>query len=259
MKNQEKVWHDLALLQKTPTSWNAACLEWEARGWCWEQDKENGEYRMQNDWGNPGVITFGLQNDRCYLQVSYNDDTEFSNPLKEEFGGRNTSGKWRHDLPAPFESMTNEELVDAIENEEKLQNWLLRLCCPLVMMMERFHCTMEWKKAVAERLRECPDWKVYIWRWGMLACQCENESLGRPYMDIVGWKGNFIIQLANRHEDNDLLRKTLERLKRLKHFEHLDMRLLDDHDPKEYVVVGKVPVTDIPALANRVMEVVEAL
>lgn len=220
--------------------------------WHWAWNEGNGKYELRHTGDNPGVVALGVHNGRCYLQAVYLNESDFAKPLKWELEGHRTRGEWWTYLPAPFDALQREQIADAVQNNAGLQPWLQSTCFDLLTALEKFHRTMQWKKALLFRLgNEFRDWNVYIWYWGMLVCQYENDAQGIPYLEIVGEKeGEIRLRLANRNEDNKLFAETLKGLSR---------ELPADHDPKEYIEIDNLPASDIDALANRILEVMEAI
>ena len=191
--------------------WDEAVSKWGKEGWHVEgmSDQFDG-FEMTNTKGNPGVVYVGFWNGKCYIKATYDGDPDFSKPLKWEKGGRRNYGQWWQYLAEPYCNIAEGKFVETFRSDKELQQYIINNVEQLKDIINRYHRTATWKNGVGSYDK----WKIFIWYWDMLACELPSDEEGTPYMDIIedGKSGNVLIQLANRKEDNDLLRKTLKRI-----------------------------------------------
>lgn len=78
-------------------------------------------------------------------------------------------------------------------------------------VLQKEHRTIQWMNAVVEH----KDWNLFTWYWSTLACEYQNDEEGKVYMDTMpdeNDKSKVIVQLGNRANNVEMLKKTLERI-----------------------------------------------
>lgn len=78
-------------------------------------------------------------------------------------------------------------------------------------VLQKEHRTIQWMNAVGEH----KDWNLFTWYWSTLACEYQNDEEGKVYMDTMpdeNDKSKVIVQLGNRANNVEMLKKTLERI-----------------------------------------------
>lgn len=228
--------------------WDKALSKWEKGNWHVEgmSDQYDG-FRMTNTDGNPGVIDIGFWQGHYYIQAAYDDDSDFSKPLKWEKGGRRSSGKWWQYLSEPYYNIAEGKFVETFKSNKELQQYIIDSVEQLKDIMKRHHRTATWKNEIGVY----DNWKIFIWYWDILACELNSEEEGTPYMDIMedGTSGVVLIQFANRKDNKNLLQSTLKRMG------CQDKEINADG----YVVLEEVKSTDASVVSERVKYWIEKI
>lgn len=228
--------------------WDNSLLKWKEEGWLVEgMSDQNDWFCMTNKNGNPGVIGVGFMQGHYYMQATYKDDYDFSKPLKWEKGGRRSYGRWLKYLAEPYYNIAEGKFVETFKSDKELQQYIVDNVDELKNIITRHHRTATWKNEVGSY----DNWKIFIWYWDMLACEFSLEKEGIPYMDIIESekKGEVLIQLANRKEDNNLLNNTLKRIG------CQDKNI----EPSGYVILEVVHSTDASAVSKSVKYWIERI
>lgn len=208
--NQDSDQHKDETIHTDLSLWNEALSKWKEEGWIVEGPSiKQNSLRMINTNGNPGTISIRFGQGHYYIKAEYNNDQDFSNPLKWEKGGRRNYGQWWQFFAEPYHNIEEDKLFEVFSSDKELQKYIISNLDELKNIETRYHRTIGWKN----RVGPYKNWKIFIWYWDMLACEFSSIEEGKPYMDIIeNEKGNTIIQLANRKEDNELLNNTLKRI-----------------------------------------------
>lgn len=228
--------------------WDNSLSKWKEEGWLVEgMSDQNDWFCMTNANGNPGVIGVGFMQGHYYMQATYKDDYDFSKPLKWEKGGRRSYGRWLQYLAEPYYNIAEGKFVETFKSDKELQQYIVDNVDELKNIITRHHRTATWKNEVGSY----DNWKIFIWYWDMLACEFSLEKEGVPYMDIIESekKGEVLIQLANRKEDNNLLNNTLKRIG------CQDKNI----EPSGYVILEVVHSTDASAVSKSVKYWIERI
>lgn len=194
--------------------WDGAVAKWKKEGWYVEDgsltDSCDGFY-IKNEKGNPGIISAGFYQGHYYIQAQYENDSDFSKPLKWEKGGRRSHGQWWQYLPGSYYNIAQGKFAETFGSDKGLQQYVIDTVEELKGIVDRYHRTATWKKAVGDY----EHWDIFIWYWDMLACQLLSfEGERTLYMDINedGGSGNVLIQFDDRRNDKELLRNVLARM-----------------------------------------------
>lgn len=224
--------------------WDKALSKWEKEGWQVERMSDQFDrFIMTNTNGNPGVIEVGFWEGHYYIQAAYDDDSDFSKPLKWEKGGRRRYGTWWQYLAEPYYNIAEGKFVETFKSDKKLQQYIIDNVEQLKDITTRHHRTWTWKNGVGSH----EDWEISIWYWDTLVCQLKDTL----YMDIIEDRnsGKVLIQFANRKEDNEMLKKALKQMGCQNKEINAD----------GYVILEEVPSTDASVVSERVKYWIEKI
>ena len=188
--------------------WEDMKATWAGKGWAVDDYLSNGNGFMLkltgSDAGNnkPAYINVGWDNGHYYIQASYQRDPNFSKALKWEYGGRRSYGTWWKYFDGKYYNIPDGKLCDFIHNDEGLRKYLKAEVERLMDIVEREHNTMQWLDKVGPR----DGWTTFTWCWDTLACDYNNEELGRPFFDTTrdAKTGKVTIVFYNRADQPQL-------------------------------------------------------
>ena len=228
--------------------WEKAIEKWEKENWIVEDSlSQSDSMRVISSDGNPGTIELGFFEGHYFIKATYLGDADFSKPIKWEKGGRRSKGQWWQYLPEPYFNIPEGDFVECFNSNQELQQYIIDCIEQLKDILNRHHRTAEWK----EKVGTYDHWKIFIWYWDMLACECDNEEEGVPYMDIIEKEnsGKVLVQFANRQCDREKLCKTLKRIG------CEDKKLQEDG----YVILEEIPSVQADDVAKRVKYWIEKI
>ena len=227
--------------------WADAKKRWALEGWMLEELENGTNIIKVSRVDNPGYISLFFENGHYCIQATYLNDTDFSKPLKWKRGGRRNGGRWWQALPETYTSIPEGQFMTYLYCHLELQYYLVENIEQLQTILFKHHRTALWKNEIGVYQH----WKIFIWYWDMLACELADEKEGIPYMDIIEKEGDgkVLIQLANRLENHDILRKTLKRIGCEDKEQGVD----------GYVILEKVASTDAVEVGRRVKYWIEKL
>lgn len=187
-----------------PTSedWEAKKAEWTGKGWSVDDylaDRNGFMLKLTgSDAGNnnPAYIDVGWYDGHYYIQASYQRDTYFSKALKWEYGGRRSRGTWWKHFEREYYNIPEGKLYATFQNDEGLRKYLYTEVERLMDIVEREHNTIQWLDKVGAR----DGWTTFTWYWNTLACEYNNEELGRPFFNVTrdAKTGKVTITFYNR-------------------------------------------------------------
>lgn len=234
---------------KDMSLWDEAVAKWRKEGWhlgdgCMTEQYDG--FCLRNENGNPGIIDVGFHQGHYYIQVSYENDSDFSKPLKREKGGRRSYGQWWQYLPGDYYDIAQGKFAETFGSDKRLQQYVIDTVEELKGIEERYHLTATWKKGVGTY----ESWVLFIWEWDVLACQFLSlEGEKTFYMDVYEEGGSVLIQLDDRREDKGSLRNVLAQ-----------MGCQDRHaEANGYVLLEVVKSVEAKAVSERVKYWIEAI
>ena len=115
----------------------------------------------------------------------------------------------------------------------------------LTDVLSRHHRTVLLKNKVGTY----GNWKIFVWYWDILACEFENSTEGKPYMDIVAEEAGYAIRFGNRSRDISMLRGTLARIG------CANQTIGDDG----CVILDRIDSADIDAVSARIKSWIEKI
>lgn len=192
--------------------WEEAKAKWTAEGWSVnDQIAANNGLGIRRD-NTPCGIVIDSWGEGNYIRAYYDNDVDFSKPMKWKKGGRRYGGAWWQYLPASYKTLSREEFADTLRTY-KLQQYLIEAIEEQMQALLKHHRSTIWKQALQSRLSADNQWKVFIWYWKMLSCQLQDDAQGVPYIDTFEEEqGQISFRLSNRQNDTEKLKKTLQKI-----------------------------------------------
>ena len=191
--------------------WEKAIERWENAGWTVNPEPitEERPLWLKREDGVLGEIYMGFHDGHYYLEASYENDSNFSQCLKWKNGGRRRYGEWWEDPPLCFDTPQG-EFLQKFESSLELRKYIIDKVEYLQSVIMKNDLTTRWMEAVGKQ----KDWYLFTWYWSTLACEYQNDTEGKIYMDTMPIEGkeSAIIQLGNRANDRELLKQTLNRI-----------------------------------------------
>ena len=176
-------------LQESP--WETAKLKWEKAGWE-IQNEQNGEkiglekvnwvelrnMSMRNIEGEnvEAVVDFGFYYGGHFCaRGRYGHETDFTMPMKWEYGGDRPHGQWRHPLEDPYYDLTEGEFTQKFVTDWELQRQVVYWMDLIIQRLTEYHRTRCWQDAL---LREglASSWKISVSYWTTLCCKCACDE-----------------------------------------------------------------------------------
>ena len=156
------------------------------------------------------MIDMGFYDNHYYIQARYEGDWNFSKCLKWDNGGRRQREFWWEYPPLAMD-VPRGSFIGRFKSSPELQQYIIKRVDYLMGVLQKEHRTIQWMNAVDER----KDWNLFTWYWSTLACEYQNDEEGKVYMDTMpdeNDKSKVIVQLGNRANNVEMLKKTLERI-----------------------------------------------
>lgn len=193
------------------SEWNFAVKDWQSQGWEVKAlESEDCPLLITRNDGNPGMIDMGFYDNHYYIQARYEGDWNFSKCLKWDNGGRRQREMWWEYPPLAMD-VPRGSFISRFKSSPELQQYIIKRVDYLMGVLQKEHRTIQWMNAVDER----KDWNLFTWYWSTLACEYQNDEEGKVYMDTMpdeNDKSKVIVQLGNRANNVEMLKKTLERI-----------------------------------------------
>ena len=193
------------------SEWNFAVKDWQSQGWEVKAlESEDCPLLITRNDGNPGMIDMGFYDNHYYIQARYEGDWNFSKCLKWDNGGRRQREFWWEYPPLAMD-VPKGSFISRFKSSPELQQYIIKRVDYLMGVLQKEHRTIQWMNAVDER----KDWNLFTWYWSTLACEYQNDEEGKVYMDTMpdeNDKSKVIVQLGNRANNVEMLKKTLERI-----------------------------------------------
>ena len=101
--------------------------------------------------------------------------------------------------------------IDKFKSSPDLQQYIVKKVEYLMDVILKNDQTTRWMKEVGPH----DDWTLFTWYWSTLACEYQKDDEGKVYMDTRPSDDNpnvAIIQLGNRANNVEMLKKTLARI-----------------------------------------------
>lgn len=192
-------------------TWEQAVKKWQDAGWIVKSmESEDCPLQITRNDGNPGMIDMGFYDNHYYIQARYEGDWNFSKCLKWDNGGRRQREFWWEYPPLAMD-VPKGSFISRFKSSPELQQYIIKRVDYLMGVLQKEHRTIQWMNAVDER----KDWNLFTWYWSTLACEYQNDEEGKVYMDTMpdeNDKSKAIVQLGNRANNVEMLKKTLERI-----------------------------------------------
>lgn len=192
-------------------TWEQAVKKWQDAGWIVKSmESEDCPLQITRNDGNPGMIDMGFYDNHYYIQARYEGDWNFSKCLKWDNGGRRQREFWWEYPPLAMD-VPKGSFISRFKSSPELQQYIIKRVDYLMGVLQKEHRTIQWMNAVDER----KDWNLFTWYWSTLACEYQNDEEGKVYMDTMpdeNDKSKVIVQLGNRANNVEMLKKTLERI-----------------------------------------------
>ena len=228
-------------------TWSQAVKKWQSQGWEVKAlESEDCPLQITRNDGNPGKIDMGFYNGHYYLQAGYEGDSNFSKCLKWDNGGRRQYDLW-YEFPTLSMDVPQGGFIDKFKSSIELQQYIIKKVNYLIEVIKKEHRTIQWIKAVGEH----KDWQIFTWYWSTLTCEWQNDEEGKVYMDTMPDdkdSSKVIVKLGNRANNEELLKRTLERIG------HADKTSAIDTTDNCYVTIATIDslVPNTEADANTV-------
>lgn len=190
------------------TLWDGVLPENDKDGWHISEITGSNDLTLTASNDNPGRIHIGYKDGRYYMSAAYQNDSDFAKPLKWEKGGRQRYGLWWKYLDNPYCDIPFDELAENFHSDTSVGQYIKDIVVQLTDVLSRHHRTVLLKNKVGTY----ENWKIFAWYWDTLACEFENSTEGKPYMDIVAEGEGYAIRFGNRSRDISMLRGTLARI-----------------------------------------------
>ena len=191
--------------------WEQAVERWTKARWTVASlESEDCPLQITRNDGNPGMIDMGFYDNHYYIQARYEGDWNFSKCLKWDNGGRRQREFWWEYPPLAMD-VPRGSFISRFKSSPELQQYIIKRVDYLMGVLQKEHRTIQWMNAVDER----KDWNLFTWYWSTLACEYQNDEEGKVYMDTMpdeNDKSKVIVQLGNRANNVEMLKKTLERI-----------------------------------------------
>ena len=191
--------------------WEQAVERWTKARWTVASlESEDCPLQITRNDGNPGIIDMGFYDNHYYIQARYEGDWNFSKCLKWDNGGRRQREFWWEYPPLAMD-VPKGSFISRFKSSPELQQYIIKRVDYLMGVLQKEHRTIQWMNAVDER----KDWNLFTWYWSTLACEYQNDEEGKVYMDTMpdeNDKSKAIVQLGNRANNVEMLKKTLERI-----------------------------------------------
>lgn len=192
-------------------TWEQAVKKWQDAGWIVKSmESEDCPLQITRNDGNPGMIDMGFYDNHYYIQARYEGDWNFSKCLKWDNGGRRQREFWWEYPPLAMD-VPRGSFISRFKSSPELQQYIIKRVDYLMGVLQKEHRTIQWMNAVGEH----KDWNLFTWYWSTLACEYQNDEEGKVYMDTMpdeNDKSKVIVQLGNRANNVEMLKKTLERI-----------------------------------------------
>ena len=197
--------------EESNDTWSQAVKKWQSQGWEVKAlESEDCPLLITRNDGNPGMIDMGFYDNHYYIQARYEGDWNFSKCLKWDNGGRRQREMWWEYPPLAMD-VPRGSFISRFKSSPELQQYIIKRVDYLMGVLQKEHRTIQWMNAVDER----KDWNLFTWYWSTLACEYQNDEEGKVYMDTMpdeNDKSKVIVQLGNRANNVEMLKKTLERI-----------------------------------------------
>lgn len=191
--------------------WNQAVERWTNDDWTVTSlESENCPLQITRNDGNPGMIDMGFYDNHYYIQARYDGDWNFSKCLKWDNGGRRQRELWWEYPPLSMD-VPKGGFIDKFKSSPDLQQYIVKKVEYLMDVILKNDQTTRWMKEVGPH----DDWTLFTWYWSTLACEYQKDDEGKVYMDTRPSDDNpnvAIIQLGNRANNVEMLKKTLARI-----------------------------------------------
>ena len=191
--------------------WEQAVERWTKARWTVASlESEDSPLLITRNDGNPGMIDMGFYDNHYYIQARYEGDWNFSKCLKWDNGGRRQREFWWEYPPLAMD-VPKGSFISRFKSFPELQQYIIKRVDYLMGVLQKEHRTIQWMNAVGEH----KDWNLFTWYWSTLACEYQNDEEGKVYMDTMpdeNDKSKVIVQLGNRANNVEMLKKTLERI-----------------------------------------------
>ena len=191
--------------------WEQAVERWTKARWTVASlESEDSPLLITRNDGNPGMIDMGFYDNHYYIQARYEGDWNFSKCLKWDNGGRRQREFWWEYPPLAMD-VPKGSFISRFKSSPELQQYIIKRVDYLMGVLQKEHRTIQWMNAVGEH----KDWNLFTWYWSTLACEYQNDEEGKVYMDTMpdeNDKSKVIVQLGNRANNVEMLKKTLERI-----------------------------------------------
>ena len=192
-------------------TWEQAVKKWQGAGWIVKSlESEECPLQITRNDGNPGMIDMGFYDNHYYLQARYEGDWNFSKCLKWDNGGRRQRELWWEYPPLSMD-VPKGGFIDKFKSSPELQQYIVKKVEYLMDVILKNDQTTRWMKEVGPH----DDWTLFTWYWSTLACEYQKDDEGKVYMDTRPSDDNHnvaIIQLGNRANNVEMLKKTLARI-----------------------------------------------
>ena len=191
--------------------WEQAVERWTKARWTVASlESEDCPLLITRNDGNPGMIDMGFYDNHYFIQARYEGDWNFKKCLKWDNGGRRQREFWWEYPPLAMD-VPKGSFISRFKSSPELQQYIIKRVDYLMGVLQKEHRTIQWMNAVDER----KDWNLFTWYWSTLACEYQNDEEGKVYMDTMpdeNDKSKVIVQLGNRANNVEMLKKTLERI-----------------------------------------------
>ena len=191
--------------------WEQAVERWTKARWTVASlESEECPLQITRNDGNPGMIDMGFYDNHYYIQARYEGDWNFSKCLKWDNGGRRQREFWWEYPPLAMD-VPRGSFISRFKSSPELQQYIIKRVDYLMGVLQKEHRTIQWMNAVGEH----KDWNLFTWYWSTLACEYQNDEEGKVYMDTMpdeNDKSKVIVQLGNRANNVEMLKKTLKRI-----------------------------------------------
>lgn len=191
--------------------WGSAVKKWQDAGWIVKSmESEDCPLKITRNDVKQGMIDMGFYDNHYYLQARYEGDWNFSKCLKWDNGGRRQRELWWEYPPLSMD-VPKGGFIDKFKSSPELQQYIVKKVEYLMDVILKNDQTTRWMKEVGPH----DDWTLFTWYWSTLACEYQKDDEGKVYMDTRPSDDNHnvaIIQLGNRANNVEMLKKTLARI-----------------------------------------------
>ena len=240
----------------------------------WEFLFESQGFQIRKPYGHVGIrynADSGLYDIFANYWKGGVNQSEFSKPMKWDFGGTRNYGAWGVPLNSKGIGITSpieaSKLYTCLMSDE-VKSTLLEKMGLIVDHLEKHNRSVEWMQALKKSGLDEKKWGVGVWYWDNLVCTAlqDHPRFGKFRMGVKANDKDIIhkedkkmeLILENTEFDHDKLVKALNHLKTLKKLK------IEDHlqkvvEKKEKTLVVKVDIKDINELTNEIAETVKAI